>query len=396
MKIYIVGTGMDGAKTLTREAMEAIGKSDVLIGAERMLEPFKSLGKPMFAEYRSDDIERYLEDNSFITAAILMSGDCGFFSGAKKLSDKLAKYSPEVICGISSPVYLCSKLAKEWSDCFFVSLHGKKSNIVRNVRAHKKTFFLLGGDVSPADVCRRLCEYRMGEIYVYIGKNLGYDNELILSGKASEFVENDTDGLCVMLCENPDYEQFIPSGIDDEKFIRGNVPMTKSEIRTVAVAGLDIGAESVCWDIGSGTGSVAIEMALRCVNGMVCAVEKNLEAVSLIEKNKLKFGCDNIIVFSGDATDVLNQLPVPDAVFVGGSSGQLSKIIETAVAMNSNLRLTVTAVSMETLFECTSILDVLGFEAEITQIAVTHTRKVGRHTMLNAENPIWIIKRKCP
>ena len=80
----------------------------------------------------------------------------------------------------------------------------------------------------------------------------------------------------------------------------------------------------------------------------------------------------------------------------GGSGGQLSKIIETAVAMNSNLRLTVTAVSMETLFECTSILDVLGFEAEITQIAVTHTRKVGRHTMLNAENPIWIIKRKCP
>ena len=75
MKIYIVGTGMDGAKTLTREAMEAIRKADVLIGAERMLEPFKSLGKPMFAEYRSDDIERYLLDNSFITAAILMSGD---------------------------------------------------------------------------------------------------------------------------------------------------------------------------------------------------------------------------------------------------------------------------------------------------------------------------------
>jgi precorrin-6Y C5,15-methyltransferase (decarboxylating) len=262
------------------------------------------------------------------------------------------------------------------------------------VRAHKKTFFLLGGDVAAADVCRRLCEYRMGDIAVYIGKNLGYDDELIMSGKAYEFVGNDTDGLCIMLCENPDFERFTPSGIADEEFIRGKVPMTKSEVRAAVVGGLDISADSVCWDIGSGTGSVAVEMALRCGNGMVCAVEKNSEAVSLIRQNKLKFGCDNIDIYSGEAAEIVEKLPVPDAVFIGGSSGQLFGIIEKAIAMNRNLRLTVTAVSLETLSQCTAIFDKLGLEADITQIAVTRTRKVGSHTMMSAENPVWIIKRK--
>lgn len=396
MKIYIVGTGMEGAETLTREAAEAIEEAEVLIGAERMLEPFKSLGKPVLAEYRSDEIVRYIEENSFASAAVLMSGDCGFFSGAKKLNEKLAKYAPKVICGISSPVYLCAKLGKEWSDCFFVSLHGKKASIVRNVRAHKKTFFLLGGDVTAADVCRRLCEYGIGDVSIYIGKNLGYDDELILSGKASELAETDTDGLCVMLCENPGYERFVPCGIADEEFIRGKVPMTRCEVRAAVVVGLDIGADSVCWDIGSGTGSVAVEMAMRCGNGVVCAVEKNPEAVSLIGQNKVKFGCDNIEIYSGEAAEIIEKLPVPDSVFIGGSGGQLCGIIETAAAMNRNLRLTVTAVSLETLSQCTAIFDKLGLEAEITQIAVTRTRKVGSHTMLSAENPIWIIKRKRP
>ena len=394
MKIYIVGIGMDGVKTLTKEAADAIESAEVLIGAERMLEPFRSLGKTAFAEYRSDEIVRYIEESSASSAAVLMSGDCGFFSGAKKLNEKLARYSPEVICGISSPVYLCSKLGKEWSGCFFVSLHGKKASIVRNVRAHKKTFFLLGGDITAAAVCRKLCDFGMGDISVYIGKELGYDRELIKCGKASDFTDSGIDGLCVMLCENPLHESFIPCGIADEEFIRGSVPMTKSEVRAVVVAGLDIGDDSVCWDIGSGTGSVAVEMALRCGNGTVCAVEKNPEAVELIEKNRVKFGCDNIEVYSGEAAEIIDKLPVPDVVFIGGSGGQLCSIIEAAVARNSNLRLTVTAVSLETLSQCTAIFDKLGLEAEITQVAVTRTRKVGKYTMMNAENPIWIIKRK--
>ena len=394
MKIYIVGIGMDGVKTLTAEAEKAIAEADVLIGAERMLAPFDAAGKMMFTEYRSEEIARYINENKPASAAVLMSGDCGFFSGAKKLIELLSDYSPEIISGISSPVYLCSKLGKDWSDCCFVSLHGKKANIVRNVRAHRMTFFLLGGDITAAEVCKRLCSYGLDDILVYVGEELGYDGERISSGKASEFTDVRTSGLSVMLCENSEYEMTLLSGISDEEFIRGKVPMTKSEVRTVVVAGLGICNDSICWDIGSGTGSVAVEMAVRCVNGIVCAVERNAEAVDLINKNRIKFGCDNINIYSGDAGDIINELPVPDVVFVGGSGGHLCEIIEKAYSLNSNIRLTVTAVSLETLSECSAIFDRLGLESDITQIAVTRTRKVGSHTMFSAENPIYIIKRK--
>ncbi len=385
---------MEGCRTLTKEASEAILSAEVLIGAERMLAPFAGLGKNLFKEYRSSEIVRYIEENNFASAAVLLSGDCGFFSGARILHEKLKKYAPEVICGISSPVYLCSKLGKDWWDCCFVSLHGKSSSIARKVRAHEKVFFLLGGDITAADICRRLCEFGMGDVSVFIGSDLGYGNETILCGKASDHTECELDGLCVMLCENHGFERFVPSGIPDDSFIRGKVPMTKSEVRAAVVAGLGIGSGSVCWDIGSGTGSVAVEMALRCEDGTVCAVEKSPEALELIRLNRIRFGCDNIEVYSGEAADIIGSLPVPDAVFIGGSGGQLDMIIEKALALNNNIRLTVTAVSLETISQCTAIFDRSGLEAEITQIAVTRTRKAGSHTMLSAENPVWIIKRK--
>ena len=394
MKIYIIGTGVDGAKTLTREAAEAIESADVLIGARRMLEPFSALEKPVFEEYRSTEICRYLMENSYETAAVLMSGDCGFFSGARKLSESLADHETEMICGISSPVYFFSKLGKDWSDCFFVSLHGKSANAARAVSSHKKTFFLLGGDLTAGELCRRLCDYGMGEVTVHIGADLGYSSEKIISGRAEEFTEADISQLSVLLAENPEYERALLSGIPDEKFIRGNVPMTKSEVRAVAVAGLDIGETDVCWDIGGGTGSVSVEMAIRCGSGRVYSVEKNTEAVSLIAENRRRFRCDNIEIVEGEASEAVRELPAPDCVFIGGSGGKLKDIVKAAAEKNSNIRLTVTAVSIETLAEATTVFDEIGFEAEISQIAVTRTRKIGNHTMMSAENPVFIIKRK--
>lgn len=394
MKVYIVGIGAEGSKTLTNAASEAIAAADVLIGAGRMLKPFADSGKPVYEEYRSEEISEYLKKNSFDTAAVLMSGDCGFFSGAGRLIRSLSEYDTEVICGIASPVYLFSKLGKDWSDCHFVSLHGKEANIVRAVRSHRSTFFLLGGRITPAELCRKMCSYDMGGVMIYIGEELGYPDEKITVGTASELTETAASELCVLLAENPDYERYIPSGISDDSFIRGCVPMTKAEIRTVAVAGLEIGTDDICWDIGGGTGSVSVEMAVRCPEGRVCSVERNEEAAALIDANRRKFGCDNIDIYKGDAGELVGELPRPDCVFIGGSGGELREIIRTAAEKNSDIRLTVTAVSLETLSECIDVFDELDFKAEISQIAVTRTRRVGNHTMLSAENPVFIIKRK--
>jgi precorrin-6Y C5,15-methyltransferase (decarboxylating) len=389
-KISIVGTGMNGFETMTTAALNAVKNADVIIGAKRMVSLSDRLDKPVFISYDSHEIADYISNCNYEKIAVLMSGDCGFYSGAEKLIHLMKGYDTEIICGISSPVYFCSKLQIPWQNVRFVNLHGAENSIVRHVCANENTFFLMGGKIKPMDICERLCEYRMNDVDVYIGENLGYENERILRGKATDFIGTETENLCVMLVHNQEYERHIKSCIPDDEFIRGNVPMTKSIVRSVCVSKLEIAHNSVCWDIGSGTGSVSVEMAMKCADGRVYAVERNHDAVILTDKNRHKFGCDNIEIINSDAENT--DLPVPDCVFIGGSGGKLEKIISAAYGKNPDANIIITAVSLETLNAGMEIFEKYGVKSEVTQIAVTGTRKIGHHTMLNAENPIFIIR----
>lgn len=393
MKVYIVGTGMEGRKTLTAEAKTIIENAEVLIGARRMVEPFMGMNKQFFISWKSEEIADYLCEKNFITAAILVSGDCGFYSGTEKLLKALSDYDTEVIASISSPAYLCSKIGKPWQDMRFVSLHGTDGNIVRNVCRNKYCFFLLGGNTNPADVCRALCQYGRGDIKVFIGENLGYENEKITEGRAEDLVSEAFSELSVIITENPVYERSVRSGITDSEFIRENVPMTKSEVRSTVISKLNIGRKDVCWDIGCGTGSVSVEMAMQCFDGKVYSVDKNKEAVGLTRENALKFGCDNIEIISGSAPDILGDFPAPDRVFVGGSQGKINEIFDIVFRKNPFAQIVVTTVSIETLNGAVSAFEKHGISCpDIVQLAVTRTKKVGAHTMLSAENPVFIIK----
>ena len=266
------------------------------------------------------------------------------------------------------------------------------SNIVRHAAEIEKTFFLLGGKITAAQACRRLCEYSMNSAEVYIGENLGYENERILCGTAEDFTETETALLSVMTVVNSDCETLKRSGIPDREFVRGNVPMTKSEVRSVIISKLGISNDSVCWDIGSGTGSVSVEMALQCGSGRVYAVERNPEAMSLTDKNKHIFKCDNIEIISGNAMDNIEKLPVPDRVFIGGSGGELQQIIKMVFKKNRKAVIVVTAVSLETLNKSLEGFRICGAETEIVQVSITRTKSVGEYTMMCGENPVFIIK----
>lgn len=392
MKIYIIGTGMDGSETLTAEAAEKIRSADVLIGAGRVLKPFLSCSKPVFSSWKSEEICEFIGKNHYETVAVLMSGDCGFFSGAEKLVQALKVYDTEIICGISSHVYFCSKIKIPWQDMNFISLHGANGNIIRNICRNKYCFFLLGGDITPAHICRKICEYDLKNINVYIGENLALENEKIYSGKAQDFTETMCSKLCVMITENKNYEHGFLSGISDNDFIRGDVPMTKSEVRSVVISKLNIGANDICWDVGCGTGSVSVEMALHCYNGTVFSVDKNASAIDLTIKNKYKFGCDNINVFHENAPECLIDFPAPNRVFIGGSCGKIGEIISTVYNKNPNADIVITAVSLETLEASINALKNFEIVPEVVQIAVTRTNKIDSHTMFAAENPVFIIK----
>ncbi|MDE6764039.1 MAG: precorrin-6Y C5,15-methyltransferase (decarboxylating) subunit CbiT, partial [Oscillospiraceae bacterium] len=354
---------------------------------------FLNTRKEIFASYKTEEIAEYIKNSEYKNIAVLMSGDCGFYSGTEKLLQQLCEYETEVICGISAPIYFCSKIKIPWQDMRFISLHGTDANIVRNVCAYKKTFFLLGGKITPSDVCKRLCEYGLKNTRVYIGENLAYENERILSGSAANFADIKTENLCVAIVINPDYEKVVRSCIPDSEFIRADkIPMTKSEVRSICVSKLEIARDSVCWDIGCGTGSVSVEMAYRCTDGKVFSVDKNSAAIKLTEVNRRNFRCDNIEIAECEAEKAVEVLPAADCVFIGGSGRQLEKIIETSYQKNPRVKIVITAVSLETLRESIAVFDKIGIETEITQIAVTRTKKAGSHTMLSAENPVFIIK----
>lgn len=392
-KIYIVGIGMNGRETLTKQAQEAINAADCLIGANRMLEPFSDISKPKLASWNSAEIRDYIMSTDFGTYGVLMSGDCGYYSGAQSLLKALPKdVDAELISGISSPVYFCSKLKIPWQDIPTVNLHGENSNIVRNAAMHHRCFFLLGGKCTPRDVCKKLCDYGMSNIKVYIGEMLGYPEERIFTGFARDFSDIETSTMSVLITENPTPETFIRTGISDDEFIRGKVPMTKSETRSLVVSKLGIGPSDIVWDIGCGTGSVSVEMALQCYNGTVYSVDLKPEAVELTKQNALKFHCDNIDISYGTAPEITEQFPTPDKVFIGGSGGNLCEIISTVVKRNPNVVLLLTAVVLETLHHAMDAFSCHSFNVEICQVSITRTKQVSCYTMLSAENPIFIIR----
>lgn len=389
MKVFIVGTGIGD---LTFKAKAAIDQADILVGAQRMVEPFSATGKQLFTAYKSEEIADILRKSKAETAAVLMSGDCGFFSGAKKLLPLLCGMEVTIFGGISSLSALCSRVGLSYENIRCVSLHGRAGNIAINAAMNEKCFFLLGGNMDAAAVCRRMTEYGLGRMTVHIGENLGCETECVRSGFAEDFTDIPTCQLSVIISENSEQISYIPSGIPDDDFIRSTIPMTKSVVRCNAVSALNIRQNDVCWDIGCGTGSVSVEMAYRCPFGTVYSFDKKQDAAALTMENARKFACDNIIVSVGNAPDILADAPVPDKVFIGGSSGSLQQIFKVIITKNPAADILVTAITLDTLNAAVSAFSSIGRECSITQIAVTDTKKVGGYTMLQAQNPVFIIR----
>ncbi|WP_044973140.1 precorrin-6Y C5,15-methyltransferase (decarboxylating) subunit CbiT [Ruminococcus sp. HUN007] len=398
-KVYVIGTGTNGTGSLTADAAKAIEEAELIIGATRMLKPYTDSGKQLVNEYDPERTADAIRNSSAQTAAVLFSGDISFFSGAKKLLPLIEDTETVVLPGISSFAAFCVKCGMSYEKMKFISLHGSNANIALEVHMNRYCFLLLDNKNTVSSVCTRLLKYGDGfpELRVYAGSELGYETEKIVSGRIPDLIGFKSEPLTVMITENPDYLKYIPSAISDDSFIRTKIPMTKAEVRGCVTASLNIPHDGICWDIGCGTGSVSVEMAYRCPDGTVYSFDKNEEAVMLTCDNTRRFFCDNVKVYSGNCPDCLEEMPAPDAVFIGGSTGKLSEIVSLVYSKNDKAYITATAVSVETLAEATDAFRKAGRECSITQIAVTRMKKVGSYTMPDAMNPVWIISggKKC-
>lgn len=396
-KVAIIGIGTGAVQVMTGEAKEAIKRADLLIGAGRMLRSAAGYGRPVYEEYLPEKILEYIKMHpEYEQIAVLLSGDCGFYSGAKKLTAML-KEEPEievtVLPGISSVSYLAAKLGVSWEDAFLTSSHGRKANLISDIREHQKVFALVSGKKEIHEILEQMIVYGYGDLGVCIGTELSYPTERIQTGTARTLLEDPAGSLAVLYIENPNGgKQPVVPGIPDAEFIRGEVPMTKEEVRTISLSKLRIRSDSVIYDIGAGTGSVSVEAAIQAEKGHVYAVERKQEAIELIQRNQKKMHVDNLTAIAGEAPDALLELPVPDRVFIGGSSGHLREILKIIESKNPKARIVLNAISLETLSEVLDwIKDRTVAEEEIVQVSVSKSRKIGNYHMMTGQNPIFII-----
>lgn len=391
-QITLLGIGMGSRDTLTIEGEKALEKAELLIGARRIADSVKMPHHTVIYEYDSEKILKCIEENSqYEHIVIALSGDVGFYSGAKKLLHNLGE-DTQVICGISSVVYFMAKAGLSWDDAKIVSAHGRNCNLVSLICHSKKVFSILGTKDGISSLAGRLVSYGMGDVLLYVGENLSYENEKIFVKPAKELVSYEGDALCVICAYNENASELMSThGIKDECFIRGKAPMTKEEVRTVSLMKLGLSEDSVCYDVGAGTGSVAVEMALRAHQGKVYAIEKKEDALALILENKKKFAADNLEIVGGCAPEAMEELPVPTHAFIGGSSGNLKEIIRLLLNKNPEVKIVINCITLETVGEAMEAIREFDFqERDIVQMSVSRSKEVGRYHMMMGENPIYI------
>ncbi len=404
--IYIIGIGMGAPENLTMEAGNAIEEAGLLIGAKRMLEPYEE-SRECVAAYQAEEIVKIIENHSkrVTEIAVLMSGDSGFYSGTKELLAALytiwgkeqVRSRVTVLPGISSLSYFCAKIGKSWENAELVNLHGVQENLWQAVLTHEKVFAITGGNAQQQ--LRQLTEHGLGEIYGYVGENLSYMadsvQEKITEGMVRELAQKSYAPLSVLYLENPAAVSSHLWGLPDESFVRGEVPMTKAEVRAVVMSKLRIRETDVVYDVGAGTGSVSVEMALAARKGSVYAIETNSTAVELCKLNKERFCLHNLEIVKGTAPDVMPELPRPDVAFIGGSKGKMAEIVELLLRKNPAIRLVINTVTVENTAKALELLDTERFvDVEMVQLQVNKAKKVGTSHMMTANNPITIFTAK--
>ena len=395
LRVNIVGIGPGNPKLLTGAAREAIEQSTILIGDKRMLANFAS-GKRTYDTIKMAEICKICSeaDADKDVVSVLVSGDVGFFSLAKTISGKLPDCECVRYCGISSLVYFAQLLEMSWDDAKIVSMHGRRQNFIEAVAHNKKVFALTGGENSPQALCAKLCAHGLGGVTVYVGENLSYDDEKVTCLTAEEGAQKTFGSLSVMMIINNDAKALAHNvhGLSDDLFIRSKVPMTKQEIRAVSVSKLMPQETDIIYDIGAGTGSCSIELALQAKRGMVYAFERNPEALELIEKNKELFGVENLTVVAGEASENLEAMPVPDCVFIGGSGGNLCKMLDCIYSKNANCRVVVNAITVETLIEVVEYYKQReDYALDIVNVFAARAKKLGAYNLMMSQNPVYIM-----
>ncbi len=387
--IDVISAGPGNEDFLTIQAVKILDEAQIVFCASRNENLVVSADKlrpltPFSAALEEMDALR----KKGLRIAVLLSGDAGLYSLLPVLREHFGPDALQVCPGVSSLQAFCARLCVPWQEARILSAHGREltpSALCDTVRNSRITLLLLDRDHDPQWIRQSLDNGALNHTTITVGERISYPDEQI-----GPFEDREYDPLCVALIRNDQTEKSTRFfGLPDDAFARGKTPMTKKEIRAQIASELNLPRNAVVWDIGAGTGSVTVECALQCPLGEVYAVERDPDALNLIQENLKRFALQNVHVVSGNAPEVLEDFPVPTHVFLGGTRGNAGQIISLLDQFGKAIRLCGTAVTLESMQE---YFDLLRNRKDFSaiQVAVSRVEPVGDYHMLRALNPVFV------
>jgi precorrin-6Y C5,15-methyltransferase (decarboxylating) len=340
----ILGIGDDGLVGLTDSARRVLADSDAILGAPSTLKLLQDLPtRKVSLEPEMSAALRQVKDALAARNPVLVcSGDPLFYGVARYLCDRLGKDCFEVVPHVSSMQLAFARVKESWEDAYLTNLAGRPIEaVVDRIRTAEKVGLFSSDELPPARVASALLERGIDYFRAYVCENLGSPDERVTQAELADLAAMEFDALNVLILvrkpNRPDRASRAAGhrlfGNPDDAFAQ-TLPkrglITQSEVRAVALAQLDIRPTSTVWDIGAGSGSVAIEAAQLAHLGIVYAIEPEPSDIALIQANAEAFGVPNVRPLLGRAPEVLASLPEPDAVFVGGTGRQADQVLSAA------------------------------------------------------------------
>jgi precorrin-6Y C5,15-methyltransferase (decarboxylating) len=393
--------GMDGGP-LDVEARELLEKATLVVGGRRHLEKL-GVGSERAAVFKADlsgALSRIEEAENPVV--VLASGDPGFFGIVRLLGERFGSDSLRVLPGVSSVALAFARAGLPWDDAISVSAHGRDPHHAVNVcRAHPKVAFLTSPEFGPASLARELEGW--GRSF-FVAEKLGEPNERTFYGDVAAVVgEQWRDPNVVLVLDEArkvgrkgwisgSYRSPGRWALPVDAFEHRSGMITKPEARALVLAGLGPGPGDLVWDVGAGSGSVAIECAR--LGAAAIAVERDPESCARIRKNAARHGAC-VRVVEGEAPEALHDLPEPDAVFVGGSGGNFEEIVKLC-AVRARRCVVLTLISLERVVPAGEILEDCGLEVETNFLQASRMKGVGVLHRLAAETPVFVVSGRKP
>jgi precorrin-6B C5,15-methyltransferase / cobalt-precorrin-6B C5,C15-methyltransferase len=396
-KIVIIGIGL-GLQDMSAQALREVASAEVLIGGRRQLALFpRHAGEKIIIGRDAAGLVNMLKAKLRGTrAAVLASGDPNFYGIAALVYDNFPKEAISVIPNCTTFQAAFARIREPWNDATFISVHGRSMKALDSIVRTPGTFAVYcDGINTPAAVAAYLIEKNrlLDSCKVWVFDSLGTPAEKIFAGSLKQALMRKNTSLCMMIIKNAVPFRPPSIGIADSAFTHQRGMITKRDVRLAALARLELTGSLVLWDIGAGSGSVAVEAANVYPDIAAFAMEKNLRRFTELKKNIKKFRLPNVSAIHGSAPAACAELPSPDRIFIGGSGGELAAILKQAkLRLKPGGCIVVNCVMIESLDTVLACFKKWQWCYEVTSMQLAHMSSGKTPEMFRAENPVFIIQ----